>query len=140
MKVAKLVTVTLKTRVVVEHDAPEDDYMELVRRQLRNKVDTELSENIDSIEYDHEEIEDVDITNISIWNDLALFDLLRLDHLQTPTEMDEYILDLISSVDAENEVWKLKSDGDGLGFIFDVFTADGEDCLRTYQIWREDFN
>lgn len=141
MKVAKLVTVTFKTRIVVEHDEQEENYMELVRRQLHTKVDCELSENIDSIDYDGEEIEPVDIRNIRIWNDLKLFDLLRLDHLQTSNELDEHILQLIEDVPNDCE-WELKSDDDGLGFIFDVFKKDEQgdyECIDTYQLWREDY-
>ena len=51
-KIAKLVTVTLKTRVVVPVDATEDEILEYAKPNFVMKVKLELNENLDSIEDD----------------------------------------------------------------------------------------
>lgn len=53
MKVAKLVTCTLITRVVVEDTATDDDIITAARPKLRDKIDDDLGDNIEEI-YDDE--------------------------------------------------------------------------------------
>ncbi len=53
-KVAKLVRVTLITRVVVDEDATEKQIIDASKRMVKLKVQDELSENLDSIEDDEE--------------------------------------------------------------------------------------
>lgn len=54
-KVAKLVTISLTTRVVVDEDASEEEIIELSRKNFFDKINLELSENIEEI-YDDEEM------------------------------------------------------------------------------------
>ena len=49
MKVAKLVYVSLATRVVVEDTATEEEILELAMPRFVDKIINELSENIDEI-------------------------------------------------------------------------------------------
>lgn len=52
-KVAKLVMVSLMTRVIVDHDATEEKIMEAAKEGFRAKIDNdELIENIEEIRYD----------------------------------------------------------------------------------------
>ena len=54
-KVAKLVTITLKTRVIVDVDASEEEIMQEAKSDFQDKLDNdELIENLDSIEDDEE--------------------------------------------------------------------------------------
>jgi hypothetical protein len=49
MKVAKIVTISLMTRVVVDEDASENDIFEAARHRFKDKIDTEMGENIGDI-------------------------------------------------------------------------------------------
>lgn len=53
-KVAKLVTVSLTTRVVVNEDASEQDIIDKASKNLVDKVHNELMENIEAIQDDIE--------------------------------------------------------------------------------------
>lgn len=53
-KVAKLVAVSLMTRVVVDEDAPENDTLEKAKRKFVTKIQTELSEHVEFIDDDTE--------------------------------------------------------------------------------------
>jgi len=54
MKVAKLIYVSLATRVVVEDTATEEEIMELAMPRFVDKIVNELGEHIESIEDDNE--------------------------------------------------------------------------------------
>lgn len=54
MKVAKLVTVSLATRVVVDENATEDEILNAARYNFTEKIQTELGENLESIVDDDE--------------------------------------------------------------------------------------
>jgi hypothetical protein len=54
MKVAKLITVVLTTRVVVDSDMSIEDILEACKPKFRDKVNRELSENLDEITLDTE--------------------------------------------------------------------------------------
>jgi len=53
-KVAKLVTVSFKTRIVVDSDETFENIVEKVKSPFLFKVENELSENIESIDDDLE--------------------------------------------------------------------------------------
>lgn len=53
-KVAKLVAVSLMTRVIVEHDAPEEIILAHAREKFQHVIDTDLGDNVESIEDDME--------------------------------------------------------------------------------------
>lgn len=53
-KVAKLVCVSLMTRVIVDENASEADILELAGVKLAEKIQNELTENLESIEDDIE--------------------------------------------------------------------------------------
>lgn len=53
-KVAKLVYVSLVTRVVVDENASESDILELAGVKLAEKIQHELTEHIESIDDDEE--------------------------------------------------------------------------------------
>lgn len=48
-KVAKLVTVILITRVIVDNNASEEEILEIAKPRLRQKLNDEMFENIESI-------------------------------------------------------------------------------------------
>lgn len=54
MKVAKLVKVSLVTRVIVDEDATDDEILQKSTMAFKLKVNEELSEHLDSIEPDVE--------------------------------------------------------------------------------------
>lgn len=54
MKVAKLVTVSLMTRVVVEDNASDEQIVEAARINYRNIVENELWDNLEDIKDDTE--------------------------------------------------------------------------------------
>ncbi len=54
MKVAKLVCISLMTRVIVEDTATEEQILEIARPNFQYKLDIEMSENIESIADDTE--------------------------------------------------------------------------------------
>lgn len=54
MKVAKLVCVSLMTRVIVDASASEIEILEIAKNQFNEKIDYELSEYLESIEDDEE--------------------------------------------------------------------------------------
>jgi hypothetical protein len=53
-KVAKLVSYSFMTRVVVDEDATEDQIIRASKRMMKLKVDNELGENLEEIENDEE--------------------------------------------------------------------------------------
>jgi hypothetical protein len=53
-KVAKLVTVSFTTRMIVDESASENEIIELSKARFINKVNSEISEHIESIEDDEE--------------------------------------------------------------------------------------
>ena len=53
-KVAKLVCVSLMTRVIVDENASEADILELAGVKLAEKIQNELTEHLESIEDDIE--------------------------------------------------------------------------------------
>lgn len=53
-KVAKLVYVSLMTRVIVDQNASEEEIIEAARVKFLDKVKTELTENIEEIIDDEE--------------------------------------------------------------------------------------
>ena len=53
-KVAKLVSVSLMTRVIVDENASEADILELAGVKLAEKIQNELSEHIEGIDDDDE--------------------------------------------------------------------------------------
>ena len=53
-KVAKLVAVTLLTRVVVDENATDEQIIEASKSNFHEKVDVELGDNIEFIEDDTE--------------------------------------------------------------------------------------
>ena len=53
-KIAKLVMVSLMTRVIVEDTASEEDILNEARGRFHNIVENDLSENLESIEDDTE--------------------------------------------------------------------------------------
>ena len=64
MKIAKLVYVSLVTRVVVEDSATEDEIIEMAKDRLIDNIKTCLGENIDSIEDDTEVLYDPEFDDI----------------------------------------------------------------------------
>lgn len=55
MKVAKIVVVSLMTRVVVDEDASYEDVIEAARPRLIPKITTELFENVEEV-FDDKEV------------------------------------------------------------------------------------
>jgi hypothetical protein len=53
-KVAKLVSVSLMTRVIVDENASESEILELAGIKLAEKIQNELTEHLESIEDDIE--------------------------------------------------------------------------------------
>jgi hypothetical protein len=53
-KTAKLVTAYLKTRVVVEDNATEDDIIWAAKQNFREILENDIGENIEEIEDDEE--------------------------------------------------------------------------------------
>lgn len=53
-KIAKLVCVSLMTRVIVDESATDEQILEQAKSQFITKVHTELHENLESIEDDEE--------------------------------------------------------------------------------------
>jgi len=53
-KVAKLVTITMKTRILVDENASESDIIELTSIRMSEKIQYEFNENLESIEDDIE--------------------------------------------------------------------------------------
>ena len=53
-KVAKLVRVTLITRIIVEEGTTREKILETARRNFIDSINNDLSENVDSIENDTE--------------------------------------------------------------------------------------
>jgi hypothetical protein len=53
-KVAKLVTITMKTRILVDENASESDIIELASIRMSEKIQHEFNENLESIEDDIE--------------------------------------------------------------------------------------
>ena len=51
---AKLVAVSLMTRVVVSDDATDEEILQSAKKNFLEKVETELSENLEFIEDDEE--------------------------------------------------------------------------------------
>ena len=54
MKVAKLVSITLIARVIVDKNASEVDILNEAKETFINKIRNESIENLDKIEYDYE--------------------------------------------------------------------------------------
>jgi hypothetical protein len=54
MKVAKLVTVSLITRVIVDYGADDETILELARPKFVDKINKELNEHLEYIEDDDE--------------------------------------------------------------------------------------
>lgn len=54
MKVAKLVLVSLMTRVIVEEDATQEQILEAAKPQFIDKVKTDLADNLEEITDDEE--------------------------------------------------------------------------------------
>jgi hypothetical protein len=48
-KVAKLVTITMKTRVIVDENASESDVIEQASIKMSEKIQHEFNENLESI-------------------------------------------------------------------------------------------
>ena len=53
-KVAKLITVSLMTRVIVDENASESEILELAGIKLSEKIQNDLRENLEGIEDDIE--------------------------------------------------------------------------------------
>lgn len=53
-KIAKLVTVTLITRVVMDENATDEQILDMARPHFESKLVTELNENLESIKEDTE--------------------------------------------------------------------------------------
>ena len=53
-KVAKLVAVSLITRVIVDENATDAEIIEIAKGKFQNKLETELNENIEYITEDEE--------------------------------------------------------------------------------------
>lgn len=53
-KVAKLVTITMTTRVIVDENASESDIIELASIRMSEKIQHEFNENLESIVDDTE--------------------------------------------------------------------------------------
>jgi hypothetical protein len=53
-KIAKLVTITMKTRILVDENASERDIIELASIRMSEKIQHEFNENLESIEDDIE--------------------------------------------------------------------------------------
>jgi hypothetical protein len=53
-KIAKLVTITMKTRILVDENASESDIIELASIRMSEKIQHEFNENLESIEDDIE--------------------------------------------------------------------------------------
>lgn len=53
-KVAKLVTVTMTTRIIVDENATEEQIIELASIKMSEKFQEEFNENIESIQDDTE--------------------------------------------------------------------------------------
>jgi hypothetical protein len=68
-KVAKLVCVSLMTRVVVDEDATEEQIIDAAKHRFIDKLNTEIDENIESIEDDEECPYDPDL-DIDLLNEL----------------------------------------------------------------------
>lgn len=54
MKVAKLVTVSLTTRIIVEEGQSESDILELAQMKFIEKIESEIHEHLESIVDDTE--------------------------------------------------------------------------------------
>jgi hypothetical protein len=53
-KVAKLVLVSLMTRVIVDEDTPFDDVVEAARKGLSNQLNNDLHDNVEEVFEDTE--------------------------------------------------------------------------------------
>jgi hypothetical protein len=53
-KVAKLVTVTMTTRIIVDENATEEQIIELASIKMSEKIQEEFNQNIESIQDDTE--------------------------------------------------------------------------------------
>jgi hypothetical protein len=53
-KVAKLVTVTMTTRIIVDENATEEQIIELASIKMSEKIQEEFNQNIESIQDDNE--------------------------------------------------------------------------------------
>jgi len=53
-KIAKLVCVSLMTRVIVDESATEEQILEQAKSHFTDKINTEIGEHVESIEDDEE--------------------------------------------------------------------------------------
>jgi hypothetical protein len=77
--------------------------------------------------------------NIRI-SDLVTLQKFLLDDAQTTNSMDEVIKDVLFKY--PNKPFQLGGDGDGLGFILDIWKSDddinnGEEPIDSFQFWFE---
>ncbi len=80
MKVAKLVSITLMTRIVVEDTAKHHEIEEIARNRFINNLETDLSDNIDSI------VDDLECPYIAAFN-VTYFD--ETGEVIDTTQIDE---------------------------------------------------
>lgn len=64
MKVAKLVYISMMTRVIVDEGATDEEILEAAKPRFIDKVETELDENLESIGEDAECPYDPDMDDI----------------------------------------------------------------------------
>lgn len=136
-KVAKLVYYSFVTRVVVDDDATEDDIITESKRKILEKVNNELSENLEDI------VDDEECPIGTFETDLPSIDrvILNVQEKQylvigkgIPVQLRKF--DSFSDWDSVENL-----DGEP---VFDVQIDNDPDCDNPYQfqyvnlIWRED--
>jgi len=137
MKVAKLVTYSFMTRVVVDETSTQDDIIVASKRMMLEKVKNELGENL-------EEIDDDEECPIGTFET----DLPSIDRVILNVQEKQYLVmgkGLPVQVRTFNEFqdWDSVQDKDGVP-VFDIQIDDDEGCDEPYQfqyvdlIWRED--
>jgi hypothetical protein len=88
----------------------------------------------DTIWVNHEDLRIIDE------NDLQNF---LLDKALTSNSFDDAVKEKLSTMDSDN-VFEFKGDGDGLGFILDIWEnqkeMDSEEPIHSYQFWFDDYD
>jgi len=136
-KVAKLVYYSFATRVVVEDDATEQDIITESKRRILEKVNNELSENLEEI------LDDEECPVGTFETDLPSIDRVILN-----VEEKQYIV-IGKGLPVQVRKFDNFSDWDSVQNldgepVFDVQIDDDPDCDNPYQfqyvnlIWRED--
>jgi len=137
----------MKTYKLYREDFTDNEWYEVIQKSEKLPEYCDCFDRDGEVAKEYEDAFKCDMYELSHDNllvtDFGVWDMLELDVLGTTNELDDAIDAFLGGNDFFDAFGdfhlEIKGDGDGLGFIVDLFNEDGSELLATQCFWFEDY-